>query len=125
MTAPNIVQVATITGKTESVSLTNTNATSVVSNAASSNNVLKINSIFLSNIDGSNPVAATVAINDQAAGAGNNINLVTNASINVGQTLVVTDKSISFYLEENRSIVVTAGGANDVAVTISYEIITD
>lgn len=125
MTAPNIVQVATITGQTATQNLTTTNATVCLNNPASSNNVLKVNSITLANIDGSNAVTATVAINDQAGGAGNNVNIIQAASIPTASSLVVTDKSIAFYLEENRSIVATAGGANDVAVTISYEVITD
>lgn len=125
MTAPNIVQVATITGKTVTQDLTTASATTVLSNAAGSNNVLKINSIILANIDGSTAVSGTVSINSAAGGAGTNVDIVSAASINQGQALVVTDKSIAFYLEEDRSIVVTAGGADDIAVTISYEEITD
>ena len=125
MTAPNIVQVASILGQTATQDLTTTNATVVLNNPASSNNVLKVNSITLANIDGSNEVTATVAINNQAAGAGSNVNIIQGATIPVAGSLVVTDKSIAFYLEEDRSIVATAGGANDVAVTVSYEIITD
>jgi hypothetical protein len=45
MAAPNIVNVTTITGKANVVSLTDTNATAVVSNAASSGKVFKINSL--------------------------------------------------------------------------------
>ena len=43
MAAPNIVNVATITGKSAVVNLTSTAATAVVSNAASSGKVFKIN----------------------------------------------------------------------------------
>jgi len=125
MTAPNIVSVATITGKTDVQSLASASATSVLSNAAGSNNVLKINSIILSNIDGSSAVTGTVSINSAAAGAGTNVHIVQDATVSTGSSLVVIDKSVSFYLEEDRSIVVTPSGADDVAVTISYEIITD
>ena len=125
MTAPNIVQVSTIIGKTAALNLTTANATSVLSNPAASDLVLKINSIVLSNIDGASAVTATVAINDQAAGAGADRSIIQGAEIGIGQSLVVTDKSIAFYLVENTSIVVTAGGANDIAVIISYEEISD
>ena len=60
MAAPNIVNVATITGKSAVVSLTDTNATAVVSNAASSSKVFKINSITVANVDGS--VAADITV---------------------------------------------------------------
>jgi len=53
MAAPNIVNVTAITGKTSVTDLTSTSATTVVSNAASSNKVFKINSLIVSNVDGS------------------------------------------------------------------------
>ena len=60
MAAPNIVNVATITGKSAVVNLSTTNATAVVSNAASSGKVFKVNSILVSNVDGS--VAADITL---------------------------------------------------------------
>ncbi|MDB4342565.1 hypothetical protein OAA20_00620 [bacterium] len=53
MTAPNIVNVATITGKTAG-QLVGTNGTTIVSNPASSGKVLKINALYVSNVDGTN-----------------------------------------------------------------------
>ena len=60
MAAPNIVNVATITGKSAVVDLSSTSATAVVSNAASSGKVFKINSILVANVDGS--VAADITL---------------------------------------------------------------
>ena len=45
MAAPNIVNVGTITGKSFYLALANTSATALVSNAASSGKVFKINMI--------------------------------------------------------------------------------
>ena len=53
MAAPNIVGVNTITGITTYLSLADTNATVLVTNAASSNYVYKINTIVVANDDGS------------------------------------------------------------------------
>jgi len=50
MAAPNIVDVTTITGKSAVVDLTTTAATAVVSNAAASGKVFKINSLVVSNV---------------------------------------------------------------------------
>ena len=61
MAAPNIVNVATITGKTATIALSTTNATAVVSNAASSSKVFKINNIIVSNDDGTN--ASDITLN--------------------------------------------------------------
>ena len=54
MAAPNIVNVATITGKSATVALSTTSATTLVSNAASSGKVFKINMIQVANVDGTN-----------------------------------------------------------------------
>ena len=60
MAAPNIVNVATITGKTYYDALADTNLTSLVLNSATSGKVLKINMLIASNVDGSS--AATVDV---------------------------------------------------------------
>ena len=54
MSAPNIVNVATITAKTFYDALADTNLTSLVLNAASSGKVIKINSLTAANVDGTN-----------------------------------------------------------------------
>ena len=59
MTAPNIVNVATITGKT-AVQAVGTSATAIVTNSASSGKVLKVNALYVSNVDGTNNAEITV-----------------------------------------------------------------
>ena len=49
MAAPNIVNVATITAKTDTALLTGTSATAALSTAASSGKVLKVNSLSCCN----------------------------------------------------------------------------
>ena len=61
MAAPNIVDVTTITGKSAVVDLTTTAATAVVSNPAASGKVFKINSLVVSNVDGTNAADITVS----------------------------------------------------------------
>jgi hypothetical protein len=53
MANPNIVNVTTITGKTAG-QLVGTNGTAIVSNPANSGKVLKINALYVSNVDGTN-----------------------------------------------------------------------
>ena len=62
MSAPNIVNVATITAKTFYDALADTNLTSLVLNAASSGKVIKINSLTAANVDGTNAAAVDVII---------------------------------------------------------------
>ena len=125
MAAPNIVGVATITGITTYLSLSDTSETVLVTNAASSNYVYKINTIQVANDDGSSSADITVAINDAAAGAGSNYALASTVAVAADSSLVVTDKASSFYLEEDRSIVVTASAGNDLDVMCSYDKIID
>jgi hypothetical protein len=121
MAAPNIVNVATIIGKTAVVNLTSTSATSIVSNAASSNKVFKINSLYVSNVDGT--VAADITINlySQDNIGGTATEIVKTISVPADATLVVIDKNSSIYLEEDKSIGAIASAASDLKIVCSYE----
>tara|TARA_S200002703_G_scaffold5244_1_gene6177 strand:+ start:144 stop:518 length:375 start_codon:yes stop_codon:yes gene_type:complete len=121
MAAPNIVNVATITGKSATVALSTTSATALVSNAASSNKVFKINMIQVANVDGTNACDVTVDVHSAASGGGTAYSLVSTASVAADSSLVVLDKNTALYLEEDRSITATAGTANDLEVIVSYE----
>jgi hypothetical protein len=121
MAAPNIVNVATITAKTGYLALSTTSATELVSNAASSGKVFKINMIQVANIDGANACDVTVDYHTAAAAGGTAYSLVSTVSVPADAALVVLDKNTAMYLEEDRSISVTAGTANDLEVLVSYE----
>jgi hypothetical protein len=121
MTAPNLVNVATITAKSAVVSLTTTNATLVVENPASSNKVFKINSLIVSNVDGTNAADITVSYYSEDNIGGTATEIVRTISVPADASLVVIDKSTSIYLEEDRSIGATAGTASDLKVIVSYE----
>ena len=121
MSAPNIVNVSTITGKTSKVALTSTSQTTLVSNAASSNKVFKINMIQVANVDGSNACDVTVDVHSAASGGGTAYSLASTISVPADASLVVLDKNTALYLEENTSITATAGTASDLEVLVSYE----
>ena len=121
MTAPNIVNVSTITAKTASAAL-GTSAASIVSNAASSNKVFKVNTIVVSNIDGSNNADVSIFLNDGAAGAGStNRAIVKTVVVPADASLVVIDANSKLYLEENTSITALASAASDLEIIVSYE----
>ena len=121
MTAPNIVNVSTITGKTDQVALSTTSATVLLSNAASSGKVVKVNTILVANVDGTNACDVTVDLHSAAAGGGTAFSIVSTAAVPADASLVALDKSTAIYLEEDMSITVTAGTANDLEVLVSYE----
>ena len=121
MAAPNIVNVSTITGKSFYLALSSTSATELVSNAASSGKVFKINMIQVANVDGTNACDVTVDYHTQDDIGGTAYSLVSTVSVPADASLVVLDKNTAMYLEEDRSISVTAGTANDLEVLVSYE----
>jgi hypothetical protein len=121
MAAPNIINVTTILGKSAVVNLTTTNATAVLSNAASSNKVFKVNSLVVSNVDGTNAADITIALYSEDDIGGTATEIVSTVSVPADASLIVIDKNTSIYLEEDRSIGATAGAANDLKVVVSYE----
>jgi hypothetical protein len=124
MANPNIVNVTTIYGNTSSTLISSTAnpfATALVNNAAASGKVYKINSIVVANVDGSSAADITIQIFSQDDLGGTGTAIASTISVPADATLIVTDKSTSFYLLEDRSIGATASAANDLVVTCSWE----
>jgi len=121
MANPNIVGVTTLTGKTDTFSLVDTNATVILTNAASSGKVMKVNTIIVANDDGTNNADITVSLNSAAAGGGTAVQIASTIQVIADSTLVLIDRASSFYLLEDKSLVATASAANDLNVIISYE----
>jgi hypothetical protein len=118
---PNIVNVAAIYGNNSSTSLTTTNATAIVNNAASSGKVFKVNMITVANVDGTNAADITVSKYSQDDLGGTAYQIVSTVSVPADATLIVLDKTTSLYLKEDESIGATAGTASDLVVTASWE----
>ena len=121
MANPNIVNVAAIYGNNSSTSLSTTNATAIVNNAASSGKVYKVNMIMVANVDGTN--AADISINKYSQDdlGGTAYAIASTISVPADATLIVIDKTTAIYLKEDESIGATAGTANDLVVTASWE----
>tara|TARA_Y100001970_G_scaffold290840_1_gene425935 strand:+ start:1385 stop:1780 length:396 start_codon:yes stop_codon:yes gene_type:complete len=128
MAAPNIVNVATITGITTRIAGISTDIlgagiSTVVTNAAASGKVLKINSLVATAIGDTTGVS--VYLYDTASahgGAGSTVSLATTMTVPLYSSLAVIDKSNSIYLEEDTQIGVRAqSNAGDIDVVCSYE----
>ena len=107
MTAPNIVNVATISGKT-AVQAVGTSATAIVTNSASSNKVFKVNTLLISNVDGANNAEITVDLYRSSTA----YHVAKTVVVPADATLDVLAKAI--YLEE-------ASAASDLEAICSYE----
>ncbi len=121
MSNPNIVSVAAIYGEISNTALSTTSATQLVNNAASSGKVLKINSIVVANNNGSAAADITINVYSAASLGGTAYPVASTISVPADASLIVTDKSTSFYLKENMSIGATAGTANYLTVTCSWD----
>lgn len=121
MANPNIVAVTAIYGTTTYLTPANTTANTLLSNAASSGLVFKINQIVCANVNGSSAVNATVAINNAAAGAGTNFPIISTLSVPASASVIAVDKTTAIYLMEGTSITITSGTASGITYTISYE----
>jgi hypothetical protein len=117
MAAPNIVNVTTITGKT-SVQAITTSATAIVTNSAASNTVVKVNALYISNVDGTNNADVTVDV------------FRSSTAYKIAHTVVVPADAVldvlskSIYLEEGDSLRLTASANSDLEAVCSYEIIS-
>ena len=122
MAAPNIVNVANITGVSTFVGISTTAPVVLISNAASSGQVYKINTLLAAGIGAT--TAITVKIHNAAAGAGTSVSIASTITVPQGSSLAIIGKDTPLYLEENRSITVTAVVANSIDVVASYETIS-
>ncbi len=117
MSNPNIVSVSNILGKTVGQAVT-TSASAIVTNSSSSGKIFKINSLIISNVDGTNiaEITATVYKNQTTE-----FHLAKTISVPINATLVLISKDTSIYLEENDSIRLSANINSDLEAVCSYE----
>ena len=114
MSAPNIVSVGTITGNTAVLAIT-PSATAIVTNSAASGKVLKVNSLYIANIDGTN--SATVNVDLYRGSTA--YHLAKTITVAADSTLDLLSNSI--YLEEDDSLRLTASANSDLEAVCSYE----
>lgn len=116
MSAPNIVNVTTITGKTALTALS-TDTSNVIT--SSSNTVTKLNNIVLSNYSAST-VTANVMINRSATVyyVGGSVAIPANSS------LVLLGKDTSLYLEEGDVLQANVSANTSISMSASYELIS-
>lgn len=114
MAAPNLANLNSIIGKT-SVQAVTTNPTAIVENASNSGKVLKINVLYISNVDNTSDGQITIDLfrSSTSYRLGNNIIIPTNS------TLDVISKSL--YLEEGDSLRISSDVNSILEGVCSYE----
>ena len=121
MAAPNILSATSIYGKTVGAALDTTTTTDILTCA--SDKVLKINSIIVSNVDGTSAADATVTFYDNSATA--RYHLAKTVTVPADSTLVVLSKDSPIYLEESDQIEGGASANRDLEIIISYDELDD
>ena len=120
MAAPNVVNVSSIYGKTMGGTLATSNADMLT---CPTDKLLKINSIIVANVDGTDAADVTVAFYN--ADNTTAYHLAKTVQIPADSTLVVLGKDSPIYLEEGDKIQALASAAGDLEIIISYEELDD
>jgi len=94
-----------------------TSAQAVVSNDAVSNTVFKVNTLSISNIDGTNAADITVDLFRSNTA----YHIAKTVSVPADATLLVITKDNQIYLQEGDSIRCTASASGDLEAVCSYE----
>jgi len=128
MANPNILSATNAYGTTTYYTPSVTTAVVLLPNAASSGKVFKINQIMVANVDGTNLVNATVSIYTNGAVAqgsapsgGTAYPIASTIAVPANASLIVSDKTTMFYLQEGTSISITSSTASKLVFTVSYE----
>lgn len=116
MTAPNLRTPTTITGRTARYAVTTTLA-NALANAANSNRVLKVNSVYCANIDGVNTAEIDLSIFDGTT----DTFLARTVVVPADATQLLVTREGYIYLEEGFSLRARASAAGDLELVIGYE----
>jgi len=121
MAAPNVVNVTSIYGKTTGLALTSSSQDVLTCGA---DKLLKVNSIIVANVDGTNSDDVTVSWYD--SGTTTSFRLASTVTVPADSTLVVLGKDAPIYLEEGDKIQANGVAASgDLEIIVSYEELDD
>lgn len=115
MAAPNLKSPSAVTGKTATAALT-TSLAAVLSNAAASGKVLKVNTVRAANV-----AASSITVDIAHYRGSTTTYLLKGGSVDAGKTLITTDKNEYIYLEEGDELKAKASAGTSIDLTINYE----
>lgn len=116
MALPNLNRPASVLGKnaTQAVS---TSATAIISNSAASNKSLRIVSLYVSNVDGTDSASVTVDVYDGSIAR----RICNTVAVPADSTVSVITREDVVYLMEGDSLRLTASNDGDLEAIASYE----
>jgi hypothetical protein len=123
MANPNIIGASTIYGNTTYLIPANTSVNTWTALTPAVGTVNKIGSIVASNVT-ANAATVTVSVNSATSGGGTAYRIAYQISVPAYASLIITDKTTTFYVTETQSVVVTVGTSSALELVASYEAIT-
>ena len=120
MATPNLINVDTITPKVQIQAVTTSRASIVDIPAEYCG---KINSLIISNIDGTNAADITVEISTDNGSS--YFAIASTISVPADSSLSLIGKDNGFYLDETDLLAVTASANSDLTYLVSYELMKD
>lgn len=118
MVAPNLISTTEITGKTIAEWVT-TVPTAVISNASNSNQVLRLNVLYVTNRGNAD---ATLTVTFYRGGV--DYHVVSGIRVAIGTTSIPLAKDSSIYLEEGDALRLSANQNGLLQYVVSYEIMS-
>jgi hypothetical protein len=86
--------------------------------------VNRVTQIVVSNTTATAANATVAVANNATFGSGTAYNIAYQISVPANSTLIVVDKTTSFYVTENQSVGVTSGTASALTYVATFEAIT-
>mgnify|MGYP007077388170 FL=1 len=120
MATPNLVDVTSVTPFTIAGAVTTSNQDII---DVPADKVYKINTVIVSNVDGSN--AADLTLSVSVDNGSNYRKIASTVSVPADATLVVIDKNSSIYLDETDLLRILASANSDLEYVVSGEILDD
>jgi hypothetical protein len=133
MANPNIVNVTSIYGNTAyvipastsvSVAWTYNGTTSLTGLTPAAGTVNRVTSIVVSNVTSSAATTTVAIANNATYGSGTPYYIAYQISVPPNASVIVTDKTTSFYVTENQSVGVISGTSSALNYTATFEAIT-
>ncbi len=121
MAIKNLVSTTTIYGKASYAAMADTNPVSVISNAAASGKSIRVMTLIVSNVNTTTPASVTVSYYTAAALGGTAYKIASAVEVPPNSSVAILDRDTIAYLEEDRSIGVTASVGNYLEAVCFYE----
>lgn len=133
MANPNIVNVTSIYGNTAYVlpsttgattSWTYNGSTALTGLTPAAGTVNRVTGIVVSNVTSSAATATVQISNNATFGSGTAYSIAYQISVPANASVIITDKTTSFYVTENQSVGVTSGTGSALVYTATFEAIS-